>query len=88
MAERAGVSTDQVREQFERAEQVEAVRSDLRTRKAFEWLCDQVEIVDEDGNVIDRAALELDEDDDEGDEDAAVEAVASTEDEAASEDDE
>ena len=88
VAERAGVSTDQVREQFERAEQVEAVRSDLRTRKAFEWLCDQVEIVDEDGNVIDRAALELDEDDDEGDEDAAVEAVASTEDEAASEDDE
>ena len=67
VSERAGVTPDEVREQFERAEQVEAVRSDLRTRKAFEWLCEQVEIVDEDGNAIDRAALEMPEDDAEAD---------------------
>ena len=35
-----------------------AVRSDLRKRKALEWLIEHVEIVDEDGNPIDRAALE------------------------------
>ena len=36
-----------------------AVRSDVKKRKAFEWLVEQVEIVDEDGNTIDRASLEL-----------------------------
>ena len=38
-----------MREQFERAEQMPAVRSDIRKRKALEWLVEHVEIVDEDG---------------------------------------
>ncbi len=46
-------------EQFERADQIPAVRSDIKKRKALEWLIERVEIVDEDGNAIDRADLEL-----------------------------
>jgi hypothetical protein len=35
-----------------------AVRSSLQKQKALEWLIDRAEIVDPDGTVIDRAALE------------------------------
>ncbi len=59
VAQRLDLKPAEVRRRFERSDQVEAVRSDLRNRKAFEWLCDQVEIVDEDGNVIARASLEI-----------------------------
>lgn len=59
VAERVGQKTAQVRKQLERNGQVPAVRSDLRTRKALEWLIEHVELVDEGGNVIDRASLEV-----------------------------
>ena len=59
VAERVGQKTAQVRKQLERNGQVAAVRSDLRTRKALEWLIEHVELVDEGGNVIDRASLEI-----------------------------
>jgi trigger factor len=63
VAERMGMKAREVRKQFERAQQVPAVRSDVRKRKAFDWLLERVEIVDEDGHTIDRDALVLDEDD-------------------------
>ena len=78
-AERMGVDLGQVREQFESGGQVSAVRSDLRKQKAFEWLLEQVHIVDTDGNPVDRAELEAadDEADDEaGDTDEAAPAGA------------
>ena len=59
VAERLNIKAKEVRRQFERAEQVPAVRSDVKKRKAFDWLLERVEIVDEDGNAIDRADLEL-----------------------------
>ena len=59
MAERVGQKPDQVRKQFERNQQVPAVRSDLRKRKALEWLIEHVEIVDEQGQPIDRASSEI-----------------------------
>jgi hypothetical protein len=35
-----------------------AVRSSIQKNKALEWLVERVEIVDPDGTVIDRTALE------------------------------
>lgn len=59
VAERVGQSTAKVRKQLERNGQVPAVRSDLNKRKALEWLIEHVELVDEEGNTIDRASLEV-----------------------------
>ena len=81
VAERVGQKPAQVRKQLERNGQVPAVRSDLLTRKALEWLTEHVELVDEGGNTIDRADLTVDPEpsEDDGPEDEAPE--ASTEDE-------
>jgi trigger factor len=57
VAERIGESPERVRSEFESNGQVADVRSDLRKRKALDWLVEQVEIVDPDGNAIDRADL-------------------------------
>jgi hypothetical protein len=38
---------------------VQAVRSDIRKRKALEWLVEHVELVDESGQPIERDALAL-----------------------------
>jgi trigger factor len=62
MAERMGEDPEQVRRQFERNEQVPLVRSDVKKRKALEWLLEQVEVVDEQGTPIDRSALEVNDD--------------------------
>ena len=59
VAQRVGEKVAKVRKQIERNGQLAAVRSDLRTRKALEWLVSKVELVDEAGNTIDRAALEI-----------------------------
>jgi trigger factor len=59
VADRVGEKVAKVRKQLERNGQVAAVRSDLRTRKALEWLIEHVELVDEDGTTIDRDALEV-----------------------------
>jgi trigger factor len=69
IAERVGQEPEQVRIQFERNEQVPLVRSDIRKRKALEWLLEQVEVVDESGSPVDRAALtiEAEQAEDEGD---------------------
>lgn len=74
LAGRMGEKPDKLRRRLERDGQLPAVRSDLRTRKALEWLLEHVEVVDPDGQPIDRDSLlhadhdhdhENDEDDDE-----------------------
>ncbi len=67
-ARRTEQKPEKLRRQLERNGQLQAVRSDLRVRKAFDWLCENVQIVDTDGNRIDVNALAVgdDEDDDEG----------------------
>ena len=52
-------SPNEVMLQLERADQVPAVRSDIRKAKALGWLVEHVEVVDPDGNPIDRADLEI-----------------------------
>ena len=59
LAERVNMKPAKVRQQLERADQISAIRSDIKNRKAFDWLLERVEIVDEDGNVIAREDLEL-----------------------------
>ena len=59
MAERMGRKPAEVRRQLERAEQMPAVRSDLRKAKALEWLVERVDIVDEEGRPVERSELEL-----------------------------
>ena len=67
LAARLREKPEKVRKQLERNEQIPAVRSDLRTRKALEWLLEHVEVVDQDGEPIDRADLELRHDHDDHD---------------------
>jgi trigger factor len=59
VAERVGEKVGQVRREFERGGQLAAVRSDVRKRKALDWLLERVEIVDEDGQPIDRSEFEI-----------------------------
>ncbi|HET9075699.1 MAG TPA: trigger factor [Acidimicrobiales bacterium] len=61
----------QVRRNLERADQMPAVRSDWRKSRALEWLLEHVEIVDPEGQPIDRALLEPDQQDEASDDGAA-----------------
>jgi trigger factor len=79
VAERVDQDVDAVRERFERVGQISAVRSDIRKRKALEWLLERAEVLDPEGATIDRSELELpsDEDDDTDDsDDTATDEVA------------
>jgi trigger factor len=79
---RVGQSADEVRERFERVGQLSAVRSDIKKRKALEWLLERAEVLDSEGVKIDRSELELPVDDDEDDDDTTTDEVAEgTEDE-------
>jgi trigger factor len=60
LAQRVREKPDKLRRRLERDGQLPAVRSELRTRKALEWLLEHVEVVDPDGQPIDRDALVLD----------------------------
>jgi trigger factor len=53
------LTPEDLRDQLERAEQIPAVRSDLKKSKALEWLIEHVEVVDPDGQPVDRALLTL-----------------------------
>jgi trigger factor len=57
-----------IRHDLEHADQMPAVRSDIRKAKAVRWLMDHVEIVDSDGNPVDRSEIrtEAEEDDVQG----------------------
>jgi trigger factor len=81
VAERVGQSPEQVRAQFERVGQLSAVRSDIRKRKALEWLLERVEVLDQEGNPIDRSELEAPVDEDQDDDEGAAEASEGTDDE-------
>jgi trigger factor len=63
VAARTQLDAADVRDQFERAGEMQAVRSDVKKRKAFEWLLERVEIVDTDGQPLDRSAFEFPDDD-------------------------
>ena len=54
---------DSAREQLEAAGRLKPIRSDMRIRAALQWVTDRAEIVDEDGNPVDRDLLETDEHD-------------------------
>jgi len=83
VAARVGQSADAVRERFERVGQISAVRSDIRKRKALDWLLERAEVLDPEGAIIDRSELELPVDQaDEDDEGAAHEVAEGTEDDA------
>ena len=60
LAERMQQPAGALRAQLEAADQMPAVRSDIRKAKALGWLMEHVEIVDEEGNPIDRADLQPD----------------------------
>lgn len=49
-----------VRRAYERNDAVAGLRSELRKRRAMEWLVEHVEVVDPDGNPIDRDQLAFD----------------------------
>lgn len=81
VAARVGQSAEEVRARFERVGQLSAVRSDIKKRKALEWLLERVQVLDPDGAAIDRSELELPVDEaEEGDDDAADEVADGTED--------
>jgi trigger factor len=60
LAGQAGVPPATFKQQVERRGQRLAVRSDLKKRKAFDWLVEHAEIIDEEGNPVDRALLQGD----------------------------
>ncbi|HTN80076.1 MAG TPA: trigger factor [Acidimicrobiales bacterium] len=57
LAERTKQKPNQVRKVIERNGQIPELRSDLRKRKALEWIVEHVEVVDPEGHAIDRADL-------------------------------
>jgi len=57
VAERVDQSPEEVREALTEGDRMAAVRSDLRKRKALDWLVEHVAIVDEQGEPIDREDL-------------------------------
>ncbi len=60
LADRMQQPVDSLRVQLEDADQMPLVRSDIRKAKALGWLMEHVEIVDEEGQPIDRADLQPD----------------------------
>jgi trigger factor len=63
LAQRVEQTPAEVRLALEEGDQLPAVRSDLRKRKALDWLVANVQVVDEDGSAVDRADLEVPEPD-------------------------
>ncbi len=53
-----------IREQLDSAGRLKAIRSDMRIRAALQWVTERAEIVDENGNAVDRDLLEHDHDHD------------------------
>lgn len=78
VAERIGQTVAEVRAEFERGGQMPAVRSDLRKRGALDWVLERVEIVDDEGNPIDRSEFEVPEEPEETASDAPDDADAAT----------
>lgn len=70
LAEGTAMSVEDLKEQISTKNQLMLFKADISKRKAVDWLLERVEVVDEEGNTIDKEALELaaqppeDEDDD------------------------
>ncbi|HEX3334050.1 MAG TPA: trigger factor [Acidimicrobiales bacterium] len=60
MAERMDATPTDLRRQLDTAGRTGAVRSELRKRKALEWLLDHVDLFDEEGNPMSRDDLKAD----------------------------
>ncbi len=60
LSQRVGETVDNVRQRLEEAGQVSSVRADIAKRKALEQVVETVEIVDEEGNPLQRSDFELD----------------------------
>jgi trigger factor len=58
IAEQVELPVEEVLDQLERAGRMAAVRSDVQRRKALDWLTERAEVVDPDGNPVDRSLLE------------------------------
>jgi trigger factor len=72
LAPQLGQSAAQLRRALERNDGVQAVRSDVRKAKALEWLMEHVEVKDQDGHPVDRAAILAVEQEHDGDSDEAT----------------
>jgi trigger factor len=59
IARRQGVKLKDVRKAYEKNDAVPELRWEIRKRKALDWLVERVEIVDPDGQPIDRSQLEF-----------------------------
>lgn len=57
LAEGSGIEAVELRERINTPNQLMMMRADISKRKAAEWLLDQVEVVDENGNPVDKDAL-------------------------------
>jgi trigger factor len=58
LAVRFGQKPAALRRELERGDGLQAVRSDLKKGKALEWLVEHAEVVDEEGQAVDRSLLE------------------------------
>ncbi|MGC8627058.1 MAG: trigger factor [Acidimicrobiales bacterium] len=59
LAEEAGASLANFKQDLQAVGRLPAVRSELRKSKAFDWLVEHADIVDEKGRPVDRALLQL-----------------------------
>lgn len=59
MAEQSGQPAADLKERLAEVGQLSALRADLAKRAALDWLTENVELIDEDGDPIDRADLEF-----------------------------
>ncbi|HMG39765.1 MAG TPA: trigger factor [Acidimicrobiales bacterium] len=66
VAQRLGEKPRKVLDRLERGGQLPGLRSDIRKRKALDWLVERVELVDQEGKPVDRADLEVAGDEQEG----------------------
>ncbi|MEM7092376.1 MAG: trigger factor [Actinomycetota bacterium] len=65
LAENTGIPIDNLREQIATPNQLMLFRADISKRKAADWLLENVDVVDEDGNPVDKEALQLESDEEE-----------------------
>ncbi len=59
MAEQSGQDAADLKERLAEVGQLSALRADLAKRAALDWLTENVELIDEDGDPIDRADLDI-----------------------------
>ena len=59
LSEGTGMAVEDLKEQISTKNQLMLMKADVSKRRAVDWLLERVEVVDEDGNTIDKDALEL-----------------------------